>query len=152
MDKQIFDEYGNYKFPTEEKQDGVNTVNQIEEMVITTYPIYATMEDSLRKEAIECMNSYTVFERLYNAGYRKIPENAVVLTKEEYDELKKGVKTHNYTAMFDAQDAYRWEQGYFQGFKETAEKFAERLKQPPYKDFTEEWVADEILKEITEGK
>ena len=35
---------------------------------------------------------------------------------------------------------------------ETAEKFAKRMKQAPYKDFTEEWVADEICKEITEGK
>ena len=26
-------------------------------------------------------------EAIYNAGYRKIPENAVVLTKEEYDKL-----------------------------------------------------------------
>lgn len=34
--------------------------------------------------------------------------------------------------------------------KETAKKFAEKLKQAPYKDFTEEWVADEIAKEITE--
>ena len=64
---------------------------------------------------------------LYDLGYRKIPENAVVLTKEEYEELKKGIKTYNYTAMFDAQNAYRWEQGYLQGRKETAEKFAETL-------------------------
>jgi hypothetical protein len=28
---------------------------------------------------------------LYNAGYRKIPENAVVLTREEYEKLKRGV-------------------------------------------------------------
>lgn len=56
-------------------------------------------------------------------------ENNVVLTKEEYDELQKGVKTYNYTAMFDAQNAYRWEQGYLHGCKETAEKFAERLKE-----------------------
>ena len=36
--------------------------------------------------------------------------------------------------------------------KETAEKFAERLKEAPYKYFTYDWVADEICKEITEGK
>jgi predicted RNA-binding protein len=28
-------------------------------------------------------------EELYNAGYRKIPENAVVLTREEYERLYK---------------------------------------------------------------
>lgn len=33
-------------------------------------------------------------EALYNAGYRKILENAVVLTKEEYDDLK--VAADNY--------------------------------------------------------
>ncbi len=49
---------------------------QIEEMVITAYPIYATMEDKLRKQIIENLNSYVIFERLYNAGYRKIPEGA----------------------------------------------------------------------------
>lgn len=27
-------------------------------------------------------------EKLYNAGYRKIPEDAVVLTREEYEKLK----------------------------------------------------------------
>ncbi len=31
--------------------------------------------------AIDCAN------KLYNAGYRKLPENAVVLSREEYDEL-----------------------------------------------------------------
>lgn len=66
---------------------------------------------------------------LVNAGYRKIHENAVVLTREEYEELKKGIKPYNYTAMFDSQDAYRWEQGYFQGCKETAEKFAKKVNQ-----------------------
>ena len=32
----------------------------------------------------------------------KIPEGSVVLSKEEYEELEKGIKTHNYTAMFNA--------------------------------------------------
>lgn len=35
-----------------------------------------------------------IAEALYNAGYRKIPENAVVLTKEEYEDLK--VAADNY--------------------------------------------------------
>jgi hypothetical protein len=72
--------------------------------------------------------TYLIVEKLYRAGYRKIPENAVVLTREEYNELQKGVKTHNYTAMFEAQDAYRWEQGYFQGCKETAKEILEKVK------------------------
>lgn len=31
-----------------------------------------------------------IAETLYDAGYRKIPEGAVVLTKEEYDDLTGG--------------------------------------------------------------
>lgn len=94
---------------------------------------------------------------LYNAGYRKIPEGAVVLTREEYEELKKGIKTYNYTAMFDAQSAYRWEQGYLQGAKEAAEKFAEMAREGAFVDFMGEPIIraskiDEICKGITEGK
>ena len=104
-------------------------------------------------------NYITIAIWLVTAGYRKITENAVVLTKKEYDELQKGVKTHNYTAMFDAQDAYRWEQGYFQGSKETAKKFAEMLKKMAYQ--STDWshgehpmvvevdYIDEIAEEIT---
>ena len=97
---------------------------------------------------------------LYDAGYRKIPEGAVVLTREEYDELQKGIKTYNYTAMINARDTYRWEQGYVQGCKETAEKFAERLKSHP---IAKTWflynadgkinvVIDEICKELIGDK
>lgn len=34
-------------------------------------------------------NAYRHAEALYDAGYRKIPENAVVLTKEEYIDLSR---------------------------------------------------------------
>lgn len=123
---------------------------QIEEMIITVYPIYATMEDSLRKEAIECMNSYMVFEKLYNAGYRKIPENAVVLTREEFSE-----KIEN--TWLNCQEFTR---------KETAEKFAERLKEVgryygnayvidkrtvTVSRIIEDLQIDYICKELTEG-
>ena len=80
-------------------------------------------------------------EELYNAGYRKIPENAVVLTREEHIQMLKDLAESN---------AKTYETAYKRAVKETAERFAERLKQPPYKDFTEEWVADEICKELTE--
>ena len=50
-----------------------------------------------------------VAEILADSWQRKIPENEVVLTREEFDELQKGIKTYNYTAMIDAQSAYRWE-------------------------------------------
>lgn len=105
MDKQI--EEMAKKYPITDKDKLFNVVNSACDLVY------------MRKDNIE-----KIVNALYNEGYRKIPKNAVVLTREEYNELQKGVKTHNYTAMFEAQDAYRWEQGYFQGCKETAEKFA----------------------------
>lgn len=132
---------------------------QIEEMVITAYPIYATMEDELRKEAIECMPSYPIFERLYKAGYRKIPENAVVLTREEYNRLftkarQSEIKTIDLESIVNAR-------------KETAEKFREMLTKDrqalDVKDCEKREVCDkayiipqsfidEIAKEITEGE
>lgn len=52
---------------------------QIEEMakiVDEMYNVYTTTADDIA-------------EGIYNAGYRKIPENAVVLTKEEYIDLSR---------------------------------------------------------------
>ena len=118
----------------------------------------------------ECVEE-RIADALIEKCYRKIPEGAVVLTKEEYDDLQKGVKTHNYTAMFDEQNAYRWEQGYLQGRQETAEKFAEMAlreikaisakseylldDESTYEDSSLENVLEkvknEIAKEITEG-
>lgn len=93
-------------------------------------------------------------EYLYNAGYRKIPENAVVLTREEFEKHKgfsrEEVDEISETAIKNSR-------------KETAEKFA--LKLADY--FVEhcgsklsisltlqEWykMIDEIAKEITEVK
>ena len=34
-----------------------------------------------------CVKAELVAEALYNAGYRKVDENAVVLTREEFDKL-----------------------------------------------------------------
>lgn len=112
-------------------------------------------------------------EYLVEKGWAKIQEGAVVLTREEFDELQKGIKTYNYTAVFEEQSAYRWEQGYWQGTKETAEKFARLvefhsvstrdengreiftisalgLKEILHEEFGIPY--DEIEKEITEGK
>ena len=86
-------------------------------------------------------DTYFVAKHFYNAGYRKIPENAVVLTREE-------LKAHD---------------------KALAEKFAEKVSQAivdntyPYFDKDGKpvniWKAvlgfdniDEIAKEITEAK
>ena len=111
----------------------------------------------------------SIAETLYIAGYRKIPENAVVLTEKE---LKEKIDCCNVSMIHHDDDGKRYiEYEKYKDFtdrlgkrirqlkgqlkqerKETAEKFAEMLKQPPYKDFTEEWVADEICKELTGAK
>ena len=78
---------------------------------------------------------------LYNAGYRKIPEGAVVLTKEELAQIQSN--------FFDA--------GIKHGSKATAEKFAEMAREGAFVDFMGELIIraskiDEICKEITGGK
>lgn len=75
---------------------------------------------------------YLIAEKLYNAGYRKIPENAVVLTRKE--KLK------------EVNDLV----------KEKLKKFAERVKMAFYYEFDELIPSimadkiDEICKEITD--
>ena len=104
------------------------------------------------------------------AGYRKIPENAVVLTRDEYERLlKEETLCERLGNDVDVKLKYIYELEYkvAQERKETAEKFAEMLK-----DFFKEKgkifhdgkqifhdlrvvsleKIDEICKEITEGK
>ena len=78
--------------------------------------------------------TYLIVEKLYNAGYRKIPEGAVVLTRkdrEEFNELYRSA----------LQRAEKWEKlcgiKIKETRKETAEKFAERLKEK-----LNEWLED----------
>ena len=58
---------------------------QIEEMVA----VMAASNDPFVDVPIEIMPQ--VAKALYNAGYRRVPENAVVLSKEEFAELQKQV-------------------------------------------------------------
>lgn len=103
-------------------------------------------------------------EHLYNAGYRKIPEGAVVLTKEEYSDYLVMKDAHQNTIerceklQADNERLYK-NIGKFKGIvrKETAEKFAERVKMAFYYHFDELIPSimadkiDEICKEIMEG-
>jgi hypothetical protein len=86
---------------------------------------------------------FNIAERCYNAGYRKIPEGSVVLTKEEYDGLKL-IASNYYKAVKEVE-------------KKTAEKFAKMLKERAYYVVCDTRCVsvdniDEICKEITEGK
>lgn len=71
----------------------MNKQEQIEEMakLINSKKIYPC-EDDVHCENCFCADKDTA-EKLYNAGYRKIPENAVVLTKEEYIDLSRNYVT-----------------------------------------------------------
>lgn len=88
-------------------------------------------------------------EQLYNAGYRKIPENAVVLTGTETEErLEDLLIEFDEMSFFPAtlmpnpeECAREWKGKLIYAIgqlrKETAEKFAERLKEELI-----EWLAD----------
>jgi hypothetical protein len=122
-----------------------------------------------------CVFAKTFAENLYNAGYRKIPEDAVVLTREEAEQVCGTVKAHGELLKYlqeaksvfeeemkEAQKEFvkRLEEDEKEIRKETAEKFAERVS----KAFIglncidiDEWnwcqrKIDEICKEFTEGK
>ena len=65
---------------------------QIEEMktlLLETYIEWLDMPATDKKPNLYDMDA----NKLYNAGYRKIPENAVVLTKEEYIDLSRNYVT-----------------------------------------------------------
>ena len=104
-----------------------------------------------------------IAEELLKHYQPKIPENSVVITREEYDELQVG-KDFDY----GYHEGYKNTEAYYENFKlpkerkETAEKFARRLKEKlhydtiPESGITDERNVfesiDEICKEITEGE
>ena len=108
--------------------------------------------NSKDKKEHDCQ-SYLVAKKLLEKYQPKIPEGAVVLTKEEHIQILKDLAGSNKIA---------YASGYGKGSTETAEKFAEMLKDEMdfylvadehgnmhYVDLSA-WV-DEICKEITEG-
>ena len=117
------------------------------------------MAKDLKEEKLYALINKTSYmrsaENLYDLGYRKIPENAVVLTREDMNKYAEdciagqeiGLDIIN--ALIARAERYK-EQAK-QTRKETAEKFAERLKI----DFDEILLSntplskiDEICKEI----
>ena len=99
-------------------------------------------------------------EEIKKKGWIKLDENAVVLTREEYDgksiivEMSGGHKLKLSVGKFGKMSKILEEHTR----KETAEKFAERLKTECFDGgIDDKWVAvsfsrlDEICKEITEG-
>ena len=131
--------------------------------------------EEMAKDIYWCKSCDTSFEEncgllayeLYNAGYRKIPENAVVLTETEtveslidllteFDEY--GFAPTNMIPFDEEEFAIEWKRklicAIVQIRKETAEKFALLLKaKMPCEDvFGGIWhIIDETVKELTEG-
>lgn len=90
---------------------------------------------------------------LYDAGYRKIPEDAVVLTREEYEKLQ--ALKFDYVKGYEAGVDEGWDNAVMQ----TAEEFAERLIEEADKNRDNlgnrvVFICDieNVCKEITEGK
>ena len=122
------------------------------------------MAKDLKEEKLYALINKTSYmrsaENLIDAGYRKIPKNAVVLTREEYEELKSLANDHcKYCHLMDLPDFQSEKIVRDTTRKETAEKFGERLvdfyRNNPYASFTiSEWhkMINEIYKELTEGK
>ena len=117
-------------------------------------------------------HAISLCEALLDAGYRKIPEGAVVLTREEYEQIQDRVELLKENedignALFRSNelcrkligDKKKLKQSLKHAHKETAEKFAERLKKVIHeRDYVEGYAflgiceeIDEICKELTEG-
>ena len=97
---------------------------------------------------------YGIIDTIYDLGYRKIEENAVVLTVEEYKTLKDLAvdKCHYDCHLIDYPDFEREKMLRDTTRKETAEKFAERLKKVARKEVTKtiygEYVIYSIVSEM----
>lgn len=158
---------------------------QIEEMA--KHGCYDGCASGLRKFCEEydgkpCKNMVRIASGLYEQGYRKIPESAVVLTREEYKNMQFVTEFIGTKQKIGACDFNRvFLQHERKICKETAEKFAERLKEKLNEwlednedlngkinfgiaqieligvesldgEIISESLIDEICKEITEGK
>ena len=110
MDKQ--NEKGMVDLLNQETKELQDNQKQIEEMVLAVYPWLKEIPMEERKQLSKNVSGLMVMERLYNAGYRKIPENAVVVSKQVWEE-----HIENFDKCREAiEERVR---------KETAEKFAE---------------------------
>ena len=117
----------------------MNKQKQIDEMArIIAFDLcpYRAVHKKWGKEAqcysdnnfAECTQIKNVVDKLYNAGYRKIPEDSVVLTDE------KDIQQYEWSKLVDKMGVIEFGE---KVRKETAEKFAERLKEK-----LNEWLED----------
>lgn len=80
--KQIFDKYGNYNFPTDIKQKGLNVAtSQIEEMAKVIRPVLENRTDIGFVPDLD----RPIAKELLKHYQPKLPANSVVLSREEYE-------------------------------------------------------------------
>jgi hypothetical protein len=111
-----------------EKAKCKNCTNEmIEEMAKDIYDIIPDLN----------YGSYDIFgcyrrmaERHYEQGYRKIPDGSVVLTKEEYNELKSRAEEvfNEMTERMKAEVKIAKRMGVIKGSKETAKEILKEVK------------------------
>ena len=70
--------------------------------------------------------TYKLAESLYNAGYRKPPEDSVVLSREEYDNLKLELQKAHNKGVQAGFDMTKFRERSIS--KQAVEEFAEKLK------------------------
>ncbi len=103
---------------------------EIEEIMLTVPQKIVAYDGNPAGQHLYGEQRQEIAESLYNAGYRKLPEDSVVLSREEYDNLKLELqKAHNkgVQAGFDM-TKFKEQSIKNKASKETAEKFAEKLK------------------------
>ena len=126
---------------------------QIEEMAKDLKQIKFNMQGYFIPQYVGVHEDITARD-LYDLGYRKIPENAVVLTD------KRDIQQFEWSKLVDKMGVFKLiEKECAKIRKETAEKFAERLKEKMDNQqyillptATMKYMIDEICKEITGGK
>lgn len=87
--------------------------------------------------------TYTLAEALYNAGYRKLPEDSVVLSREEYEILKLELAQKLYDDIFAILKIKLWLYG-----DDAMTKNLNGLTKQKILDFTKKWgIEDNHLNE-----
>ena len=80
------------------------------------------------KNVIEpCLAAYAHAEALYNAGYRKLPEDSVVLSREEYDSLRLQIQQAHNKGVQAGFDMTKFKEQSIR--KQAIKEFAEKLKE-----------------------
>ena len=102
---------------------------EIEEMMLTVPQKIVAYDGNPAGQHLYGEQRQQIAEALYNAGYRKVPDGAVVLTKEECDSKVILDEDHFLRVLDNEQEKAR---------KETAKRIYEKAKKKKYIDNDDE--------------